>query len=91
MSTLGDEVGTQGSLSLADGETITRVRFWADNQATDGIEFTTSTGAVHGPWGTFVEQEYDVQVCCCGKRKKTQKQLLDAVCWSLKMYNQFSE
>ncbi len=64
ISTIGEETGTQGEVSLSEGETITRVRYWVAPEITFGVEVTTSAGAVHGPWGrTTVGNEYDVQVC----------------------------
>ncbi len=61
-TSFGQLTGTQRSLSLSDGETVTRVRFWADHEAVYRIEVTTSTGTVYGPWGRNKGSTFDLQV-----------------------------
>ena len=48
----GKDIGSLGELLLADYETISFVRYWVADDRTYGIEFTTSTGTVHGPLGS---------------------------------------
>ena len=47
---------------LADKETISSVRYWVAHDRTYGIEFTTSIGTVHGPWGSTPNAAKALQV-----------------------------
>ena len=45
------QAGSFGQILLSDGETVSKVRYWASIYYTAAVEFTTSQGVVHGPWG----------------------------------------
>ena len=47
----GAQAGLFGEILLSDEETISKVRYWASIYYTAAVEFTTSLGSVHGPWG----------------------------------------
>ena len=59
---MGQTGGTQRSLSLSEGETVVRVRYWADKEALFRLEVTTSKGAVYGPWGKNEGTKFDLRV-----------------------------
>ena len=58
----GKDIGSLGELLLADRETISFVRYWVAHDRTYGIEFTTSAGTVHGPWGSTPNAAKALQV-----------------------------
>ena len=47
----GAQAGSFGEILLSDGETVSKVRYWASIYYTAAVEFPTSQGFVHGPWG----------------------------------------
>ena len=47
----GAQAGSFGEILLSEGETVSKVRYWASIYYTAAVEFTTSQGVVHGPWG----------------------------------------
>ena len=61
-SVKGAQIGSLGEILLPDGETISKVRYWAAQWSTDAVEFTTSGGDVHGPWGASGGEAIELQV-----------------------------
>ena len=47
----GGQSGSLGEILLSEEETISRIRFWTSISNTAAVEFTTSGGNGHGPWG----------------------------------------
>ena len=58
----GAQIGSLGEILLSEGETISRVRYWAAAWNTAAVEFTKSEGNVHGPWGGSDGQPNILQV-----------------------------
>ena len=58
----GAHIGSLGEILLSEGETISRVRYWAAAWNTAAVEFTTLEGNVHGPWGGSDGQPNILQV-----------------------------
>ena len=58
----GAQIGSLGEILLSEGETISRVRYWAAAWNTAAVEFTTSEGDVHRPWGGSSGEAAELQV-----------------------------
>ena len=58
----GGQTGSLGEILLSEGETISRIRYWAAAWNTAAVEFTTSEGDVHGPWGGSSGEAAELQV-----------------------------
>ena len=61
-SVKGAQIGSLGEMLLSEEETISRIRYWAAAWNTAAVEFTTSGGDVHGPWGASGGEPNTLQV-----------------------------